>query len=266
MICRRFFSKALILTILTTGIIFSSCTNSLDNNSNTEDTEKQPFDRPDDSGNPDGGQNNQPQKESTTYTANASTRNLLAADDVSTIVFTDTVYINLGEGADSSSSFSTDGNEYAAITAAKKKAAQTVIENVLIYKTSDGVVTLNTEEYTGILKVILSGKIEHGSFAMKTSAGYTGLFLDNAEITSGNYPPIEIKGDVEKTYVVLSGSNSLTDGRKYGTGYSEEEGTDYYTSSFTGTPDSEAELTTKWACFLHKRLLHHQRRRLSYNH
>lgn len=238
---------ATIILCFSFSMISLSCTNSLDNNSNTEDTEKQPFDRPDDSGNPDGGQNNQPQKEATTYTANASTRNLLAADDVSTIVFTDTVYINLGEGADSSSSFSIDGNEYTAITAAKKKEAQTVIENVLIYKTSDGVVTLNTEEYTGTLKIILSGKIENGSFAMKTSAGYTGLFLNNAEITSGNYPPIEIKGDVEKTYIVLSGSSTLTDGRKYGTNYSEtgsdSKGSLYTKGSFIISGDGSLTIT-----------------------
>ena len=238
---------ATIILCFSFSMISLSCTNSVDNNSNTEDTEKQPFDRPDDSGNPEGGQGKQTQKEATTYTANASTRNLLAADDVSAIVFTDTVYINLGEGADSSSSFSIDENEYTAITAAKKKEAQTVIENVLIYKTSDGVVTLNTEEYTGILKVILFGKIENGSFAMKTSAGYTGLFLNNAEITSGNYPPIEIKGDVEKTYVVLSGSNSLTDGRKYGTNYSEtgsdSKGSLYTKGSFIISGDGSLTIT-----------------------
>ncbi|MBO4857684.1 MAG: carbohydrate-binding domain-containing protein [Treponema sp.] len=238
---------ATIILCFSFSMISLSCTNSVDNNSNTEDTEKQPFDRPDDSGNPDGGQNNQTQKEATTYTANASTRNLLAADDVSAIVFTDTVYINLGEGADSSSFFSTDGNEYTAITAAKKKEAQTVIENVLIYKTSDGVVTLNTEDYTGTLKVILSGKIENGSFAMKTSAGYTELFLNNAEITSGNYPPIEIKGDVQKTYIVLSGSSTLTDGRKYGTNYSEtgsdSKGSLYTKGSFIFSGDGSLTIT-----------------------
>ena len=238
---------ATIILCFSFSMISLSCTNSVDNNSNTEDTEKQPFDRPDDSGNPDGGQGKQTQKEATTYTANASTRNLLAADDVSAIVFTDTVYINLGEGADSSSSFSINENEYTAITAAKKKEAQTVIENVLIYKTSDGVVTLNTEDYTGTLKVILSGKIENGSFAMKTSAGYTGLFLDNAEITSGNYPPIEIKGDVEKTYLVLSGSSTLTDGRKYGTNYSEtgsdSKGALYTKGSFIISGDGSLTIT-----------------------
>ena len=216
MICRRSFTKAIILTFLTTGIIFSSCTNSVDNNS---------------FGGPDGGQNMQPQEE-TTYTSNESIRDLLTVDDVSSIVFTHTVYINLGEYGDSSSSFSTDGKDYTTISAAKKTEAQTVIENVLIFKSLDGVVTLNTEDYTGTLKVILSGKITNGSFAMKTSAGYTGLFLDNVEITSGNYPPIEIKGDVVKTYVVLTGSSSLIDGRKYGTNYSES-GSDSKGSLYT---------------------------------
>ena len=156
---------AFIILIFSFSMILLGCTNSADNKS---------FGFPE-------GEPNPQQKEATNYTANASTRNLLAADDISTIVFTDTVYINLGDGT---SSFSIDGNEYTPITAAKKKAAQTVIENVLIYKTSDGVVTLNTEGYTGILKVILSGKIENGSFAMKTSTAYTGLFLDNVDITS----------------------------------------------------------------------------------
>ena len=45
----------------------------------------------------------------------------------------------------------------------------------------------------------------------------------------------------------MEGTNSLTDGRKYGTGYSEAEGTDYYSSGFSGTKADDAELTASWA-------------------
>ncbi|MBR6154609.1 MAG: carbohydrate-binding domain-containing protein, partial [Treponema sp.] len=47
--------------------------------------------------------------------------------------------------------------------------------------------------------------------------------------------------------LVLNGNSTLTDGRVYGTGYSKSEGTDYYTSSYTGTAEDGAELTEKWA-------------------
>ena len=255
MVRRRFFyfsgivSTLIIATCFAATISLAGCSNDLNNVNNGVNPDD--FYGGDNGDNPSGGNGNQPQKEATEYTSNTSTRDLLAVDDVSAVTFTDTVYIKLDDGEASSSGtsfFSADGNEYTAITAEKKKAAQTVIENVLIYKTSDGVITLNTENYTGTLKVILSGKIENGSFAMKTSAAYTGLLLNNVNITSSNYPPIEIKGDVVKTYVILEGTNSITDGRKYGIGYSEKEGTDYYTSSFTDTPDSDAELTKTWAC------------------
>ena len=203
-------------------MISLSCTNSLANNDDSPNGQEQPFDRPDDFGDPNGGQGEQggQQKEATTYTPNDSVRNLLAVDDVSAVSFIDTIYINLGDGT-SSSSFSVDGTSYTEITAAKKKDAQTVIENVLVYKTSDGVVTVNTENYNGNLKVCLSGKISDGSFAMKTSDAAVGLFLNNIEISSVKYPPIEIKGDITKTYLILEGTNKLTDGRKYGTNYSE---------------------------------------------
>lgn len=64
--------------------------------------------------------------------------------------------------------------------------------------------------------------------------------------SSGNYPCVNV--DAKSTvYLVLEGENSFTDGRKYGTGYSSEEGTDYYSSSFSGTADDGAELTASWA-------------------
>ena len=234
---RRFFyfsgivSTMIIAACFVATISLAGCSNEL-NEGNT----------PGDFNGDNGG--SQPQKEATEYTENTSTRDLLAVDDVSAVAFTDTVYIKL---SDEAASFSADGTAYTEITAAKKKNAQAIINGVIVYK-SDGVITLNTEDYVGTLKVSLSGTINNGSFAIKTAAADVGLVLNNTNITSGNYPPVEIKGNIEKTYIILEGTNTLTDERKYGTGYSEEEGTDYYSSSFSGTPESGAELTKNWAC------------------
>ncbi|MBP5752771.1 MAG: carbohydrate-binding domain-containing protein, partial [Treponema sp.] len=70
--------------------------------------------------------------------------------------------------------------------------------------------------------------------------------LNSASITSANYAPINVS-KAASTYLVLNGNSTLTDGRVYGTGYSKSEGTDYYTSSYTGTAEDGAELTEKWA-------------------
>ncbi len=198
-------STVIITICFAATIIFSSCSNSLNNNFGGQGTTK----------------------EASTYTPNESTRDLLAVDDVSAVTFTDTVYIKLDDEA----AFSADGTTYTTITAATKKSPQTIIDGVIVYK-ADGVITLNTEDYTGTLKVSLSGTASNTSFAMKTSAGNIGLVLNNINITSGNYPPVEIKGDIEKVYLVVEGTNLLTDGRKYGTNYSES-GSDTKGSLYT---------------------------------
>ncbi|HAH62300.1 MAG TPA: hypothetical protein DCL73_09415, partial [Treponema sp.] len=50
--------------------------------------------------------------------------------------------------------------------------------------------------------------------------------MDDVSITSGDYPCIEVT-KASRTFVVLSGTNTLTDGRTYGYGYGE----DYETTS-----------------------------------
>lgn len=216
-------STMIIAACFIATISFAGCSNSLNNNDGNEPEDL--FEGPGDFGGFDGGQGTT--KEASTYTPNASTRDLLAVDDVSELTFTNTVYIKLDDEA----AFSADGTTYTAITATTKKSPQTIIDGVIVYK-ADGVINLNTEDYTGTIKVSLSGTVNKGSFAMKTSAANIGLVLNNINITSGNYPPVEIKGDIEKVYLVLEGTNSLTDGRKYGTNYSES-GSDSKGSLYT---------------------------------
>ncbi|MCR5761664.1 MAG: carbohydrate-binding domain-containing protein [Sphaerochaetaceae bacterium] len=170
---------------------------------------------------------------SSTYTSATTTRSIATDEESYSAQNWDlTVYVNLEDGT-----WSTDNSTYSTDD----------IEDMKI-STSDGVVTINCKSYEGDINFILSGTVEDGSLLIKkTGEKNVGLYLNGVSITSGNYPCIEVKGDVVNTFVYLNGTNTLTDGRTYGVGYSDEEGTDYYTSSYSGTPDEDAELTASWA-------------------
>ncbi len=145
-----------------------------------------------------------------------------------------TVYVNLSDGT-----WSTDNSTY---------NTSTIESTLKISTASDGLITINCKEYEGDINFIISGSVTNGSLLIKKTADYdVGLYLNGVSISSGNYPCIEVKGEVKNTFVYLNGTNTLVDGRSYGTGYSEEEGTDYYTSTYSGTPDEDAELTKTWA-------------------
>lgn len=92
---------------------------------------------------------------------------------------------------------------------------------------STGVIRVNAEDVTENLSISLTGTLSEGGVKIQTSTSYeTGIYLNGVTINSSNYPCIDITKGGAAT-VFLSGTNTLVDGRSYGTGYGEE----YSTSS-----------------------------------
>lgn len=131
------------------------------------------------------------------YTANTDARNLLAGESISDVTFADTMYLTLSDSSFTSSD----------------------ISGVSV-KLSDDLIVINTEKYEKNLKIVISGTYK-GAVAIKSGKTVTAIYLKNVNLTSTNTPVLEIKGDTTKAFVVLEGSSSFTDGRNYGTNYSE---------------------------------------------
>ena len=92
---------------------------------------------------------------------------------------------------------------------------------------STGVIRVNAADVTENLSISLTGTLSEGGLKIQTSTSYeTGIYLNGVTINSTNYPCIDITKGGAAT-VFLSGTNTLVDGRSYGTGYGEE----YSTSS-----------------------------------
>lgn len=129
------------------------------------------------------------------------------------VSWSDTIYLDL-----TNSKYSSDGSSWSAISTNSANPSATAT-NVSIYNNS-GYIKIDSSA-TDKIKFILSGSLNGElSFANK-KGGVIGIFMSGASIASSNYPCVEFdnKGTV---YLVLSGTNSLTDGRKYGTAYSDE--------------------------------------------
>ncbi|MBR3542729.1 MAG: carbohydrate-binding domain-containing protein [Treponema sp.] len=134
------------------------------------------------------------------------------------VSWSDTIYLDL-----TNSKYLSDGSSWSAISTDSANPSA-VAENVSIYNNS-GYIKIDTSGTTDPLKFVLSGTLSSGElvFANKKNS-VIGVCMNGASITSGNYPCVEFenKGTV---YLVLGGTNSLTDGRKYGTAYSDEHKT-----------------------------------------
>jgi hypothetical protein len=99
---------------------------------------------------------------------------------------------------------------------------------------STGVIRVNAADVTENLSISLTGTLSEGGVKIQTSTSYeTGIYLNGVTINSTNYPCIDITKGGAAT-VFLSGTNTLVDGRSYGTGYGEEYST---SSSDTYTDD-----------------------------
>ena len=155
----------------------------------------------------------------TTTSQNTSSRDITSNTDdvVSNAAFANTIYLNL-----STPSYSTDNSNFTAIPG----TASAVTDNITI-KVKSGYITIDASGSAGATVFAMTGTLSTGTVAIKSNAGYAvGLFMDDVSITSGDYPCIEVT-KASRTFVVLSGTNTLTDGRTYGYGYGE----DYETTS-----------------------------------
>ncbi len=154
-------------------------------------------------------------------------------DDISTLSIKKDVTLNLSDFASSASSSITLTDE---ITATKETKGD-----------GSTYVTIDTSATKDALNITLTGSLSKGEVEIVPAKNADiVLTLQGVSISSGNYPAINVS-KASRTFLVLEGTNSLTDGRSYGTGYSKAEGTDYYTSSFKGTVEDGAELTQNWA-------------------
>jgi len=169
----------------------------------------------------------------TTSSRNSDSRGIatLASDKIENTTFADRIYLNL-----SNLKYSTDNTTFTALTT----SAVTIIDGITA-KAKNNLITITTTSATEALRLDMTGTLTTGSVIIKSDGTYpVELYLDNVTISSGNYPCIEVKGELQ-TFVVLNGTNTLTDGRTYGTGY----GDDYTTDSSSVTDD--VALTASWA-------------------
>lgn len=159
---------------------------------------------------------------------------------------TSSLYINLSEGKLAIEDSDNDSDWYT--IGSLSTGAIGLSENTLfVYYTEDddGNVTdrinVKANNYAGNLSVYLEGTCTSGGLRIQTNTSYTvSLYLDSVSMTSSSYPCIDMtKGGAAKVY--LSGTNTLTDGREYGTGY----GSDYSTegSNNKGTLYCKGDLT-----------------------
>ena len=180
---------------------------------------------------------------SNSYAPNTSTRNIITdASLYENVTFAGTLYINL-----STMQVSLDNSTWTTLTDGGEKQTLTLDSIEISANINDGVLTVDSSSYENNLRFDITGTAQTGALNISSyKKGTIALYLHDAAISSsGNYPAINV--DAKSTvYLELEGENSLTDGRTYGTGYSEQEGTDYYTSTYTGTTDG-LDLTQKWA-------------------
>ena len=133
--------------------------------------------------------------------------------EFSAVVWTSGIYLNLSE-----KKYSIDNSTWSDISTSEA-TSEVVTDKVKIYNNS-GYIEITTET-TDPIKFYLSGTLEGELFFANTKNGVIALCLDGVEITSGNYPCVEFK-EKGTIYLNLKGTNSFTDGRKYGTAYSSE--------------------------------------------
>lgn len=163
------------------------------------------------------------------------------ATDESLPVFSDTIYINLSD-----LTFSTDNSEFSSILKGTETA---VIDGVSIVRDGKGYITVDASGTSDSIKFVLSGTLTKGTVDITDKKNASvGVELNGVDITSGNNPAVVVGPKTATAYVILKGTNYLTDGRIFGIGYSKANGTDYYDSSVDSSVDvSEASMTQKWA-------------------
>ncbi len=173
---------------------------------------------------------------SSTYTAATASRDITSDnyDDIADEDFTAT-------SIDVDLSSLTIGS----VTATTSK--QTVVEGITV-KIETKMVKINAASYSGNIVFNISGTESGYGIQIKgNGTDSVKVVLNSASITSVSTPCIKFT-DVPKAYVVLSGTSTLTDGRTFGVGYSEANGTDYYDDEAAEADiEDGAEETASWA-------------------
>jgi len=145
-----------------------------------------------------------------------SKRNIDSLDsDYSSVSYGATLYINVEDQTYKTSS----SGSYESITSSKI----TIFDNATI-RFKDNRINIDISEYEGNLALNITGTASSAcSVKVKTreSSGYVlGVTLDSATIISDNYPCLDIT-NCDKVIMNVTGTNSFTDGRSYGTDYSD---------------------------------------------
>lgn len=173
---------------------------------------------------------------STPSNGNTSTRSIISSSDdvVANATFANTVYLNM-----STPSWSTDNATFTTAT-----STETEMTDSMTIKFKNNKLSIDGSNATGATKLVLTGSTKDcGStigVSIKSNASYNiELYLDGVTISSGNYPCIEVT-KASRTFVVLNGTNTFTDGRSYGTGYGDD-----YTDTAADVTDDIA-LTQSW--------------------
>ena len=167
--------------------------------------------------------------------ATSDSYNDVATVDTST--YSSVIYVDL-----ESALVSSDNVTWSEITTSAVKP----IDNVKVKFTenddgsSTGLIKINAASFSGKLAVYLSGKMSTGGVKIQSNASdVVAVYLNDAEITSSNYPCVEVtKGS--SALVDISGTNVFVDGRTYGTGYGEE----YSTSSSDTYTDDDGNIVS----------------------
>ncbi|MBQ6056113.1 MAG: carbohydrate-binding domain-containing protein [Treponema sp.] len=152
---------------------------------------------------------------------------------------TDTLYINLTSGTVSGDNSNWFDIPVGAANALTFTNGTLSINYTKSSGSSTGLVKIDAESFADDLTVNITGTAATGGVKIQTNSSYTtNVILNGASITSSNYPCLDITkgGDA---VITLTGTNTLTDGRVYGTGYG-----DFYTtdSSLAGTYTSGGDV------------------------
>lgn len=195
-----------------------------------------------------GGQNPGGSGGNTSYTSSITSvdtsRVVSASDDFTTQIFSNEISLNLSEMSFTGADF-----ENEPISESKTEITDGISVKSEIMSDSSIYITLAFSESSGSAKITVSGTLEKGTLEIATNKNTlqdVALVLDGASITSGNYPALLVSKS-SRCFLNLSGENNLTDGRSYGTGYSEKNGSEYYDENASESDvESDASETQVW--------------------
>lgn len=160
-------------------------------------------------------------KTSSSYTAAVSSRtdnpgvfgiSDIAEDTVSLPDWDETIYINL-----TNEEASLDNENW--VSFATGELTLNGNRDTILQSTGTDLKRIDVITGKENLKVVITGSGSKALYFDTKKAYAIGLFLQDASISSTLYPCIQVDSK-SQTYVNISGSNSLTDGRSFGTDYS----------------------------------------------